>query len=148
MAQKRMIDFLRLAETFHLNLSNDCKQHVDDTVREDVRMLLGYIEHHEKALAESLEEYERDASKPVLDAWFKVSPNVEFAEAVEDFAINTETAPDDILKQVQQMDEALVAMYNVLLDQAVSDELNDVLKSLIEQELSEEVKLLRSLSEN
>jgi hypothetical protein len=143
-----MIDFLKLAEDFHLTLSHYGKKHAGDTGREDVRMLLGYIQHHEQALAESLQEYERDASKPLLDTWFNVSPNLEFVDAIEELVIDSNTNPNDVLMHVQRMDEALMGMYKVLLDQAVSDELRNVLTNLLKQELSEEVRLLRSVSEN
>ena len=67
MPYKKTRDILDRARTFHNNISERYRTLSVAAEKEKVKMLLDYLSRHEKNLAKSLEEYEEDASREILE---------------------------------------------------------------------------------
>lgn len=146
MAAKRMIDFLREAEAFHEELHRLYESLEHEAFREDVKALLTYMSVHQEAIARCLRDYERGAGRKVLDAWFKVAPDVTHPTEWRRLELRPDTTPSEVVAYAMKMDASLMAMYETLLREAVSQDLRDALQNILDIEQREEVKLLRTSS--
>lgn len=144
MPPQRMRDFLDATADFHKELGDFYEKSSAGAKDEEIRVLLEYIGHHERALEKIVREYEAGSSKGVLDAWFKVSPARAGFPHPELLAISDDMSADDIIDRALQLDDALVYVYEELARQAELQEVRDVANDLLDQEKREKIRLLRS----
>ena len=144
MAPLRLIDVLRKAEVFHRDLSYYYQSHVAETQDEEIRLLLEYLSRHEAYLQHCLQEYERGASKGVLEAWFKISPNLRAFPRIEQFRFGNDMKREDLVQLGLDLDRFLISVYRELVGRAISTPLREALTDLIEMEHREEIKVMRS----
>ena len=145
MAPRQFIFFLKWAAQFHKELQDFYQSRSREALSPDVETLLKYLARHEASLAHIIEAYEDDAPEPVLEAWFKVAPDL---HAPSTFRRNTNSDPsatvDEVIDKALEIDESLIAIYKMLLRQATSEGLREILQDLLSEEQREEVRLLTS----
>jgi hypothetical protein len=90
MAPRQFIFFLRWAAEFHKDLHEFYERKSKEVLSPEVETLLQYLSRHEGSLAEIIEAYEDDAPPEILDAWFKVAPELRAVKQPADL----EFAPD------------------------------------------------------
>lgn len=144
MPPQRMKDFLDATADFHKELGDFYETSSAGAKDEEIRILLEYIGHHERALEKIVREYESDSSKAVLETWFKVSPACAGFPHPELLALSEDMSAGDIIDRALQLDDALVCVYEELARQAESQDVRAVANDLLDQEKRERIRLLRS----
>jgi hypothetical protein len=144
MAPRRTIDFLHWAENYHRRLRDFYEQRRAEAARPEVRTLLQYMAQHQDILARVIGEYESEASRRVLDTWFKVSPDPKAFKDPETAGFRAEMTPGEVIDLALDLDRSLRDMYAILARDAESEDLRDIIRNLLEIENREEIRLLRS----
>ena len=144
MAYQRTKDILDRARLFHERLSEFYERLENVSKKEQIRMLLDYMSRHEKHLAKSLADYEKETSDRILDFWFKFTPNNKKCEQLENFELDPDMTIDDVINLVLRLDECLVELYRSVAKSAQSEEVREVFRNLLAMEKQEEVQLLKN----
>jgi len=144
MAPRRTIDFLHWARDYHQRLRDFYAKREQEATRPEVCTLLEYMWQHQEILAQVIDEYEKEAPAEVLDSWFKVSPDPKAFRDPETAGFRADMTTGEVVDLALNLDQCLRDMYRVLVRDAESTELREMLENLLAEEEGEEVKLLRS----
>ncbi len=144
MAPRQFIFFLKWAAEFHKDLQAFYEDRSKEVLTPEVETLLKYLARHEASLAHIIEAYEDDAPDQVLEAWFKVAPDLRAVHFPEEYEFGPSATVDEVIDKAVALDESLIAVYKMLLRQAGSEGLKDILTDLLNEEQREEVRLLTS----
>lgn len=144
MAPLQMKTFLEQAQTFHKKLREFYQSHSKEAEREEVKVFLDYMSHHEEVVGKLLKEYEEGANREILESWFNVAPAVGQCPNLEMVQFRPDMTHDDAAEMSMKLDECLLAMYKELQNESVSEDLLDAVKSLFDMEQSEDIKAMRS----
>jgi dsDNA-binding SOS-regulon protein len=144
MAPRQFIFFLKWAAQFHKDLQDFYRSRSREALSPEVETLLMYLARHEASLAHIIETYEDDAPQPVLEAWFKVAPDLRAVHFPEEYEFAPNATVEEVIDKALAIDESLIAIYKMLLRQAGSDHLQEILQDLLAEEQREEVRLLTS----
>ena len=142
MAPRPFVFFLKWVAQYHKALQVHYQEESKHEHRPEVNALLAYLAQNEGVLARLIETYEHDAPDSLLNAWFKISPNLMHVERPESIHFDPEMTLGDVVDRVWEIDESLVEVYKMLLRQTNSSELQDALQALIDEEQREEVRLM------
>lgn len=147
MPYKKTRDILDRAKAFHSNISKHYDALSAAAEKEKVKILLDYLSRHEKNLAKSLEEYEEEASREILENWFKFTPELSIAECIEDIEITPSMSLDDVISLALCYDNRLVDLYREAARISPSEEVREVFNNLLEMEKEEKLVLMRNALE-
>ena len=147
MPYKKTRDILDRARAFHNNISKHYHTLSVAAEREKVKMLLEYLSRHEKNLAKSLEDFEEEASREILENWFKFTPELSITECIEDIEITPSMSVDDVIRLALCYDNRLVDLYREAARISPSEEVRDVFNNLLDMEKEEELILMRDALE-
>ena len=147
MPYKKTRDILDRAKAFHSNISKHYHALSAAAEKEKVKILLDYLSRHEKNLAKSLEEYEEEASREILENWFKFTPEISIGECIEDIEVTSSMSLDDVISLAICYDDRLVDLYREAARISPSEKVRDVFKNLLEMEKEEELILMRNALE-
>lgn len=137
-------DIIDLARKFHGELSAFYQRMGDQASKGRVRLLLQYMSRHEKHLEECLQDYERDASRRILETWFQYTPGAVPLEHLERVRLEPEMSIEDVVDVALRLDECLIRLYQEMADKADSREVAEVFCNLLDLERKEEVCLTRN----
>lgn len=144
MAPRQVIDFLHWAENYHKTLGDFYRHREEDAIWPEVKVLLAYMARHQDALCRIIEEYERGASKTVLDTWYKVSPDPKGFKDPETAGFYPGITMGQVINLALDLDKSLISMYELLVRNALSPDLHEMLASLLQAERSDEIRLMRA----
>lgn len=144
MAPRQFIFFLKWAAQFHKDLQDFYQCRSREALSSEVETLLQYLSRHEASLAQIIEAYEYDAPQAVLDAWFKVAPDLRAVHFPEEFEFSPNATVDEVIEKALAIDESLIIVYKMLIRQTGSECLREVLQDLVAEEQREEMRLLNS----
>ena len=147
MAYKTTKDILDQARAFHEQLSAYYRKLSVKAQRQRVRMLLDYMSRHEKHLEECLLEFEQDASRKILETWFKYTPQMDIPSCFEDIELSRDMCIDDVIKLALRLDDCLVELYKGMVKEAESRDVKKVFTNLLEMEKHEKMNLVRDAIE-
>jgi hypothetical protein len=135
---------LKRAQEFHELLSIKYSDSSAYANRPDVKVLLTFISRHESALAQSLRDYERGASKAVLESYFEATPDFRNLMVTDTTHIAPDARFEDVVELALRYDEALMTIYRECEREAASEDLRDAIHNLLEMEQREEVRVMRA----
>lgn len=144
MAPRQFIYFLRWAAEFHHDLREFYERKSAEVSSPEVETLLRYLARHEESLAQIIATYEEDAPPAILDAWFKVAPELRAVKQPADLEFGPDATVDEVIDKALEMDESLISVYRMLIRQAVPERLREVLQDLVAEEEREEKRLLKN----
>ncbi len=144
MAPRRVIDFLRWAETYHGKLAEFYENCEDKAARPEVKGLMNYMARHQRALRRIIEEYERGGERALLDTWYKVSPAMNGLLDADPPDFRPDMTVGQAIDMALDLDRGLLAMYEELVRRAESESLREMLVSLLDTERREEIQLMRA----
>ena len=147
MAYKTTKDILELARAFHEQVSAYYRKLGDKSKRQRVKMLLDYMSRHEKHLEQCLTEYEQDASRKILETWFKYTPQFDIPSCFEDIELNPDMCIDDVIELALRLDDCLVELYKGMAEKAEYSDVKKVFTNLLEMEKHEKMNLVRDAIE-
>lgn len=144
MAPRQFIYFLKWAAEFHKELQDFYESRSREALSAEVETLLKYLARHESTLAHIIDAYEDDAPKPVLNAWFKIAPDLRAVHFPDEYEFGPNATVDEVIDKALAIDESLIAVYKMLLRQATSAALREIVEDLLAEEQREEIRLLTS----
>jgi len=140
---ERTQDILEHARTFHRMIAEGYHRLGTHETGPRIRMLLDYLETHEKHLEETLVEYEIDAAPKVLKEWFRQSPcEMKFAELRTLLTRDTLTELE-IIGLAVDLDDCMIDMYRHLAQHATSDDVRAMFQDLMVMEENEKRRMVR-----
>ena len=144
MGCERTRDILAEAEAFHRQIGEYYHQLSDQAEKQRIKMLLDYLGRHEEHLANSLADYEQNASAAVLDTWFQSKHKLNVCEILKDVKIAPEMSVDDVIELGLKLDECLITIYRDLAEDAQSEDVRTVFQNLLDMEEEEKRQLVRN----
>lgn len=144
MAPRQFIFFLKWAAEFHRDLRAFYDRKSKEVRSPEVETLLQYLSRHEDSLANIIEAYEDDAPPEILDAWFKVAPELRAVRQPADLEFGPDATVDEVIDKALEMDQSLTTVYRMLLRQAVPERLREVLQGLVEEQEREGKRLMKN----
>lgn len=147
MAFERTRDVLDYAKKFHRDLSGFYAKLGETAAKEKIRILLNYISRHEQHLEECLQGYENDASRNILDTWFKYTPEMPPCRCFEKEVLTPDMTVDQVVETMLRIDRCFIELYRQMAEKAHTPEMRDLFNKLLDMEKTEETQLLsRALS--
>ena len=144
MASETVGDILERVRRFHRELGEFYQKVENLAERERAKLVLEFLQRHEIYLDESLAAYEKDASKGVLDTWFKSTPKMEIGECFDDAEIRPDMSVEDVLRIAMRFDNCVIELYKSLAEQSVSEDVRNLFSTLLEMEKKEEHQVVRN----
>jgi len=127
MAFHQVADLLRRAREFHRELRSVYERMRGQARREDVQLLLDYMQQHEAHLERCIDYYEHSAPKQVMETWFQNLPETDFVRKIQETRIDPELTADDLIQVVLDFKESLITLYQRLSEMAVPEEVEKAL---------------------
>ena len=143
MAIKQTRDVLDYVRDFHKKLGDFYDDLADHQDKERIKMLLTYMARHEKYLEEMLDEYEKNASKKVMDSWLQCAPEMEMVDIFATVKLDPDMSVDDIISLAVKLDDYLIEVYRKVADSAELEEVKNIFTKLLEKENQEKYTLVR-----
>jgi rubrerythrin len=137
-------DILAGAEAFHRQIGEYYHQMSDQAEKPRIKMLLDYLSRHEEQLADSLADYEQNASAAVMDTWFQSKHKLDVCAILKDVKISPEMSVDDVIDLGLKLDDCLITMYRDLAENAHSEDVRTVFQNLLDMEEEEKRQLTRN----
>jgi len=115
--------------------------------KQRVKLLLDYLSRHEKFLDEAMSAYEIDATRSVLDTWFKFVPMERSLEEIAQSKLSPDMSVEDVIAVSMRFHESLLELYDALETESVADEVKELFRDLRILEKKEELRLARDTVE-
>lgn len=144
MAPRRVIDFLHWAENYHERLAEFYRDREQEAAQTEVKALLSFMAGHQEALRAIIADYERGASRAILETWYKNSPDPQTFKDPNAAGFHPDMTLGEVIDRALELDKSLVSMYEMLLRSAPAEGLSEMLESLLEKERNTEVKVMRA----
>ena len=140
---KQTKDVLDYVRKFHGQLSEYYDSMSQIAEKERVKMLLDYLSRHEKHIEASVAEFEKDASKNILNTWFQFMPKNFPPDCFEKNGLKPNMSVDEVITVALHFDDCLVELYKVMAKEAEISEVKDLFTTLLKMEQQEERTLAR-----
>ena len=132
-----------LAPDYHRTVSRFYQQMAEEDVSPRVRLMLDYLIDHEQHRALALGEFCQDASRHVLDHWFK-GLEIEFPQARADMLDPAaKTDLEELVKSAVGYKSNLIRYFAHLLEHASGRECIDLFQALKTQEEKAMKRMIR-----
>lgn len=142
---KQTFEIFDYARIFHRKMREFYNQLHEKTEKQRIKLLLEYLSRHEKQRVETLARYEKDASRKVMDTWFKYVPeNISF-DCLKNIEINSNMSVDDVVEIALGMNNCLIELYKGVIEETKVEEVKDVFNSLLRRVEQEEKNLVRDV---
>ena len=137
-------DLLHHARSVHVMIAKHFHKLAQKTDNTRVKMLLDYVEAHEKHLENALNQYEADAPSRILNAWFQFSPCEKKLDQLKSLFTEDQVSTDEVIDQVLTLDECIMDLYRKIAIEADVDEVRDLFKNILRMEESEQRKVVKN----
>ena len=135
-------DLLDVARQFHLNLAGLYEKMMEQAANEEARALIGTLIDHERILEQRLGEYEEEGSANIMDTFFKYVVN-DHQTAFQEYVLPDSISAMDVIEVTRHFDQHLADFYKEMARKSLSEQVRDVLLSLTQMELREQMNLSR-----
>ncbi|WP_299797556.1 hypothetical protein [uncultured Shewanella sp.] len=109
-----------------------------------VKMMLEYFQHHQKGVAEKLENYIDEAPKRVLDTWYKDITFEDFIKRCHETVLTANMSEEDVLELHLDLDNRLIDLLNKTAEKSSSSEISGALNDLVRVEKIQQQRLVHS----
>lgn len=144
MAPRRVIDFLKWAESYHAKLADFYRDRSAEVSAPKVKELLVFMARHEDALRKIIADYERGASAAILETWYKPAPALKAFEDSYTAGFKPDMTFGEAIELALDLDKCLVSMYEMLIRNAPAQGLREMLQDLLARERSAEIQMMRA----
>lgn len=141
---KTIRDVVEFSQQLHTKLAHQYAELEQLATSERARLMLDYLQRHERHLTETLAQYEADAAKGIMETWMQYVPEChvnELLEKVRDVSLND---VDDIVATALEVDDCLIKIYEDMAGNNDLDELKVVAQNLMQLESNEMHQVARS----
>ena len=136
-------DIIAHARQFHRLIADYYHTLSAQADKERLRMLLDYLERHERHLERCLAEYGEGASPKVLTHWFRYSPCEDHLGHLRALLAEPAPEPDAVMRTAMRMDDCIIDMYRKLAAEAEDEDIRAVFRNLLEMEERERRRVIR-----
>ncbi|TAN48182.1 MAG: hypothetical protein EPN21_15410 [Methylococcaceae bacterium] len=143
---KPVKDFLDYGRELHGEIQAFYDTLSEQSDKERVRMLLDYLSRHEKTMEESLHRFEQVTRQSILAVWLEHVPRLSIQEIIDECGIKAGATLDDVLAIALKFDAAMIKLYRDVAENAKDARVKEVFNNIADMEVSEDNKLLRSVS--
>jgi len=140
---KQTYDIIDCLRSFHKQMQDFYERLHEKDEKQKVKMLLDYLSRHEKHREETLAKYEEEASKKVMETWFKYIPRNISPDCLENIVINSNMSVDDVIGIAMHFNNCLVQLYTRLVENTSGNEVRNVFICLLERMKKEKMNLAR-----
>lgn len=140
---KQTYDIIDCLRSFHQQMKDFYERLHEKDEKQKVKMLLDYLSRHEKHREETLAKYEEEASRKVMETWFKYIPKVLYPDCFENISIRSNMSVDDVIGIALHFNNCLVELYTRLVENTPGNEVRNVFISLLERMKKEKMNLAR-----
>jgi len=137
-------NMLKQVRDFHGQLVQYYDRLSKEAEQQRVKMLLDHMSKHEKDLQEGLRAYEETATQNVMDTYIDCEYCNEILATCRQTPIEPETSIEGVIRVAMDVDNCLLRFFREVAEQAETERVRDVFRSLVEMEESE----LRKLATN
>lgn len=124
-------DVVDHAKQFHHMIANYYRKLRKKTDQTRFKLLLEYLEHHERAIAKALKGYEVEGSEKILRVWLPYSTFDEKLEELKTLLAQPSAAIEDVVRLVIEADDALIDLYRGMAARVTSPDVKRVFEDLI-----------------
>lgn len=137
-------DVLDHARSFHHQVAELYHSLENTAEQKRVKMLLDYLQRHERHLEQSLSDYEGEASKQILDTWFQYTLEGDPADLLSEVKVKKDMTVDDVVRLALRLDDYLIDLYRSMVAHSDIPEVKEVFANLLELEQQEEHQIARN----
>lgn len=137
-------DVLDYGKAIHTELRKFYESHNEQNRQARVKMLLDYLSRHESHLEETLERFEAENQRNVLETWMQYAPSIDIQQIIKGKCLSQDMSVDDVVQLALEFDEAVVELYREAADESDVPHVKEVFQSLVELENQEKVHLLKA----
>ncbi len=134
---KQIKEIIEHARSFHKLIADYYHQLGEQAERERMKMLLKYLEQHERTAEKALADYQTGASPKMLKSWSKYSACEDKLSTLKSMLSDSATSPEDVIRLAIGLDECLLSMYRELADTNNEPDVTEALQNLLGLESSE-----------
>jgi len=144
MHYKTVKDVVDHSRRLHQQISQIYSDMSQQHTQERVKMLLDYLQRHEKHLEEVLCQFEQDKSQKVLDSWFQYAPDQDLTEVLAQINIKDDMSTDEIIAMALKLDDYFIELYENMVENSHSSDAKSVFQNLLEMEKQEKIRTART----
>ncbi len=134
-------DVLRTAEGFEKKLAEYYRALCDNSTREGVRLLAGYMGRHCRRLSAALGRLDPDEREHICACPIRYEPVALDVPCFEERELRPDATAHEVLDIAIEFDECLAELYRQVLRQDLEQEVKDLFDSLVRSEERDEVVL-------
>lgn len=134
-------DAIKHAKSFHVSLYQLYEFMATRENSQKVKLVLDYMIQHEKDLAETLNNYEKNTSTGVLDTWLQYTNDNNILKIPEQETLKSTMSIEDIFELSIGFSDALIEVYKQVEEQVDETELKEIFISLANMQDKEKRKL-------
>lgn len=132
-------EILQGFEQLHRQLARHYRQMGDNTSQERLKLLLDYLDSHEKRLQKAMQRTAADTGANVLNTWYRDAPALDNVMAT--LAPRTPDSLETLVEQVQTLNQHLVQMFEQLAANGPIDSVRELFTDLARQEKQEATQI-------
>lgn len=144
MHYKTVKDVVDHSRRLHQQISQLYADMSQQHTQERVKMLLDYLQRHEKHLEEVLCQFEQDKSQKVLDSWFQYAPDQDLTDVLSKIAISDHMSTDEVIAMALKLDDYFIELYGSMVESSHSSDAQSVFQNLLDMEKQEKIKTART----
>jgi len=144
MHYKTVKDVVDHSRRLHQQISQMYSEMSQQQTQERVKMLLDYLQRHEKHLEEVLCQFEKDKSQKVLDSWFQYAPDQDLSEVLAEINVKENMTTDEIIAMALKLDDYFIELYESMVESSHSSDARSVFQNLLDMEKQEKIRTART----
>lgn len=144
MTIERGKDILAHAREFHETLVDFYHKLGETISQERVRLLLSYLEQHEKHLQKVLEDYSQEEAPRLLETWYKHSTCRDLKNKLSEIAHAESVDTEQLVKTAVQLDDCVIDFYREMMTKTENPDLEKIFENLLQLEEREKKKVVKN----
>lgn len=146
MRMEKISDILSHIKDYHHKISEHYKLSIDKAPFERIRMLLNYLEIHQRYLENAVEQFYSSCPDKILNTWIGNSPCQHKIEELMTTMHENIDSVEDIIRIAIELDDCIINIYKNLKENSPTNDIRDFLDSLLQMEEKQERVEIRNLS--
>lgn len=124
-------DVIDYGKFLHSEMKALAQRIEDQEQNAHLKLLLDYLKRHEDELAASLEQFEGETRKSILDIWLPYPPDAKVEKKLQAIKIHPDMSIEEITRVVMEFEDALIELYKEALNEIDDPGVQEVLKNLV-----------------
>lgn len=141
---KTMKDVIDYSRELHNRLSQQYSELEQLATSERARLMLDYLQRHERHLAETLDQYEVVAAKGLMDTWLQYAPDFPIDTLLDKARNSALNDVDKLVASALEIDDCMLKIYRDIVEKSDLDDIKELAKSLLQMENNEEHNIARN----